>query len=50
MTNRQKSNRPAIYEIRVAGTLDPSWSDWFEGFTVTGILLEHARFSDESGR
>ena len=24
------------YEIRVQGQLDGSWSDWFEGFAVTG--------------
>lgn len=24
------------YEIRVQGQLDETWSDWFEGFTVTG--------------
>jgi hypothetical protein len=25
----------AVYEIRVMGRLDPSWSDWFDGFTIT---------------
>lgn len=24
------------YEIRLQGQLDESWSDWFEGFTLTG--------------
>lgn len=24
-----------IYHIRVQGHLDPSWSAWFEGFTIT---------------
>ena len=23
-----------IYEIRVEGHLDPSWSDWFEGMSI----------------
>jgi hypothetical protein len=23
------------YEIRLAGYLDPSWRDWFAGFTLT---------------
>lgn len=23
------------YEIRVRGWLDQSWSDWFDGFTIT---------------
>jgi hypothetical protein len=29
---RAESDR---YEIRVQGQLDESWSDWFEGFTLT---------------
>jgi hypothetical protein len=24
-----------VYEIRVKGSLEPRWSDWFDGFTVT---------------
>lgn len=24
-----------FYEIRVKGHLDPSWSDWFDGLTIT---------------
>jgi hypothetical protein len=24
-----------VYEIRVKGHLDPRWSEWFEGLTVT---------------
>jgi len=24
-----------IYQIRVQGHLDPSWSAWFDGFTIT---------------
>jgi hypothetical protein len=26
---------PAVYEIRVEGRLDPRWSDWFNGLSVT---------------
>jgi hypothetical protein len=26
---------PASYQIRVRGTLDPHWSDWLAGLTVT---------------
>jgi hypothetical protein len=26
---------PAHYQIRVCGTLDPHWSGWFAGLTVT---------------
>lgn len=25
------------YEIRVEGQLDQSWSDWFDGFTLTSV-------------
>jgi hypothetical protein len=24
-----------IYQIRVKGVLDPSWSEWFDGMTIT---------------
>ena len=27
-------HEPTIYRIRVKGTLDPSWSQWFDGMTV----------------
>jgi hypothetical protein len=35
MTNGQVSEMPTFYQIRVKGSLDESWSDWFGGFTVT---------------
>lgn len=28
------SSEPSIYAIRVEGSLDPSWSAWFDGLTV----------------
>ncbi|HEX6387112.1 MAG TPA: hypothetical protein VF177_20800 [Anaerolineae bacterium] len=28
-------NKPLNYRIRVASQLDPDWSEWFDGFTVT---------------
>jgi hypothetical protein len=28
-------HRPAVYEIKVPGELDESWSDWAGGMTVT---------------
>jgi hypothetical protein len=31
---------PAKYQIRVKGILDPSWSDWFDGFTVASSEKE----------
>jgi hypothetical protein len=27
----------AIYDIRVNGHLDPSWSEWFDGLTITNL-------------
>ncbi len=35
MTNKQMCEAPSIYQIQVKGTLDESWSDWLDGFTVT---------------
>ncbi|MBN2389080.1 MAG: hypothetical protein JXR84_00055 [Anaerolineae bacterium] len=35
MTKERTSNKPALYEIRVKGNLDPQWADWFDGFTLT---------------
>jgi hypothetical protein len=35
MTNGREFSRPATYEIRVRGHLEPMWSAWFDGFTVT---------------
>ncbi len=35
MTNKQMCESPSFYKIQVKGTIDESWSDWFDGFTVT---------------
>ena len=35
MTNRRNYDQPASYCIRIQGTIDPTWSDWFGGFTIT---------------
>jgi len=34
MANGREFDRPAEYRIRVKGTLDPKWSDWFDGFSI----------------
>jgi hypothetical protein len=26
---------PTLYEIRIEGQLDPSWSEWLNGMTIT---------------
>jgi hypothetical protein len=28
---------PTIYEIRVEGQLDPSWSEWLDGIIITPL-------------
>lgn len=33
--NEHGSGQGTIYEIRVKGELDPQWSPWFDGFTIT---------------
>ena len=30
-----KRRRPMIYQIRVKGRLERSWSDWFDGLDIT---------------
>jgi len=32
------ASQTVIYQIRLKGHLDPQWTDWFEGLTIT--LLE----------
>lgn len=29
------SSQPTIYQIRVKSHLDSTWTDWFEGLTIT---------------
>ena len=35
MTNGRDYDNPAKYLIRIQGLLDSTWSDWFDGFTIT---------------
>ena len=35
MTNGHEFDQPTEYQIRLIGTLDSSWSDWFGGFNIT---------------
>ena len=35
MTNGRAFDLKSIYEIRVLGKLDHTWSDWFDGFRIT---------------
>jgi len=34
MSQTSDSNRPVVYEIRIAGHLPSRWSAWFEGLAV----------------
>ncbi len=35
MSNGRTFDEPTMYQIRVKGNLEPKWSDWFDGFTIT---------------
>lgn len=35
MTNPPRGHEPIRYQIRVLGHLDPHWSNWFTGLTLT---------------
>ncbi len=35
MSTRPNSSR--IYQIKLQGTLDTKWSDWFDGFHITSL-------------
>lgn len=34
MNNRHNYDQPTNYIIRIQGVIDPTWSDWFGGFTI----------------
>ena len=35
MTHGCEFDKQGVYQIRVKGALDETWSDWFHGLTVT---------------
>jgi hypothetical protein len=35
MSNGHDFDQSTAYQIRLKGILDSSWSDWFDGFTIT---------------
>jgi hypothetical protein len=35
MTADHAPSTKSIYKIKIKGILDSSWSDWFDGFTIT---------------
>jgi hypothetical protein len=38
---------PAIYEIRIEGHLDPCWSEWLEGMTITPLVTGETLLSGQ---
>ncbi len=44
---------PDLYRIRVKGHLDPTWSAWFDGLTITqepnGETVLSGRIVDQAG-
>ena len=32
---KDKDNSPTVYQIKMQGQLDESWSGWFSGMTIT---------------
>lgn len=34
MTDKREADQTTAYQIRVKGTLDQTWSDWFDGMTI----------------
>jgi len=35
MTHGREFDKQGVYQIRVRGSLDQRWSDWFDGLTIT---------------
>jgi hypothetical protein len=42
MSNGRNFDQPAAYRVRITGTLDEQWSDWFAGFEI------HAQANNET--
>ncbi len=32
---KTEPSQPVVYQIRINGQLDPQWTNWFEGMTIT---------------
>ncbi|MBN1250215.1 MAG: hypothetical protein JXC32_21300 [Anaerolineae bacterium] len=45
MSNGRNFDGAAVYEIKVAGTLGPEWSDWFEGFVTVSAVDGNTRLT-----
>jgi hypothetical protein len=40
MIHGREFDKPGLYRIRVKGSLDQEWSDWFDGFAFDRIESE----------
>jgi len=34
VSNGRHFDQPAVYQVRITGTFDEQWSDWFAGFDI----------------
>ena len=60
MVDKRKLHQENIYHIRVKGTLDEKWADWFEGFVMntggngetalTGAVVDQAALQGVLGK
>lgn len=37
MGHFRKYDQPCQYDIRVRGSIDPQWADWFDGLTIQSL-------------
>lgn len=35
IANKNRSDQPMVYQIRIKGHLSSQWTEWFEGLTIT---------------
>ncbi len=45
MSNGRALSQASVYEIRVKGTLNQKWADWFNGFTITPLAGDETLLS-----
>jgi hypothetical protein len=51
MSNHRSKYENAIYEIKVLGVIDQTWSDWFDGFSILTSdqnTLLHGEVTDQA--
>ena len=51
MFNHRSNDKNAVYEIKVLGVIDQTWSDWFDGFSISTLdqrTLLHGEVIDQA--